>query len=116
MPIIVKIRPQLGNLELGRFLGRNKFYWAIFGSSGPEFGHLAEVPSSGNTDLYPVGPWVVCTRLSGAWLRWRGKSRRRRSRGYMQLYFMERCGFNQFCWAKKKAWSMAMAPSILEWR
>jgi hypothetical protein len=45
LPIIVKIRPQLGNLVLGRFLGRKKFYWAIFGSSGPEFGHLAPVAS-----------------------------------------------------------------------
>ncbi len=25
------------------FLGRKKFYWAIFWSSGPEFGHLAAV-------------------------------------------------------------------------
>ena len=40
---MVKIRPQLVNLELGRFLGRKKFYWAIFGSSGSEFGHLAPV-------------------------------------------------------------------------
>jgi hypothetical protein len=45
LQIIVKIRLQLGNLELGRFLGRKKFYWAIFGSSGPEFGHLAPVAS-----------------------------------------------------------------------
>jgi hypothetical protein len=43
LPIIVKIKSQLGNLELGRFLGRKKFYWAIFGSSGLEFGHLAPV-------------------------------------------------------------------------
>ncbi len=53
LPIIVKIRPQLGSLELGRFLGRwlprpQEVYWAIFGSSGPEFGHLAAVQ------------WCVC--------------------------------------------------------
>ncbi len=45
LPIIVKIRLQLGNFELGHFLGHKKFYWAIFGSSGPEFGHLAPVIS-----------------------------------------------------------------------
>jgi hypothetical protein len=32
----------LGQLFPIIVLGRKKFYWAIFGSSGPEFGHLAE--------------------------------------------------------------------------
>ncbi len=48
LPIIVKSRPQLGNLELGCFLGR-WFPWpkvillGHFWVSGPEFGHLAAV-------------------------------------------------------------------------
>ncbi len=68
LQIIVNIRPQFWSLELGRFLGRKKFYWAIFGSSGPEFGHLAPVvstPAYGASNTHVHACTITYTGTSG---------------------------------------------------
>ncbi len=64
-------------------------------------------PSSGNTDLYPVGSWVVAVYKAESLAEWyvaqvEGEEPEEEEEGYTLLNYMERCGFNQFRWGKKK--------------
>jgi hypothetical protein len=64
-------------------------------------------PSSGNTALYPVGSWVVAVYKAESLAEWyvaqvEGEEPEEEEEGYTLLNYMERCGFNQFRWGKKK--------------
>jgi hypothetical protein len=59
-------------------------------------------PSSGNTDLYPCGSWVVAVYKAGWYVAQVEGEELEEEEGYTQLNYMEMCGFNQFRWAKKK--------------
>ena len=48
----------MGRFLAADYLGRKKFYSAIFGSSGPEFGHLAPVFLAGDS-AYPFSTLLV---------------------------------------------------------
>ncbi len=58
-------------------------------------------PSSGNTDLYPVGSWVVAVYKVESLAEWyvaqvEGEEPEEEEEGYTLLNYMERCCFNQF--------------------
>jgi hypothetical protein len=58
-------------------------------------------PSSGNTDLYPVGSWVVAVYKAEWYVaQVEGEDPEEEEEGYTQLNYMERCGFNQFAVTK----------------
>jgi hypothetical protein len=70
-------------------------------------GEAGAGPSSGNTAIYPVGSWVVAVYKAESLAEWyvaqvEGEEPEEEEEGYTLLNYMERCGFNQFRWGKKK--------------
>ena len=60
-------------------------------------------PSSGTAELYPVGSWVVAVyRAEWYVAQVEGEEPEEEEEGFTLLNYMERSGFNQFRWGKKK--------------